>query len=39
LHARFGIDGSTRASLAPYNDDADVDAFLSGLADAAARLR
>lgn len=39
LHARFGVNGSTRASLAPYNDDADVDAWLAGLADAAIRLR
>ncbi|MSP87200.1 MAG: SufS family cysteine desulfurase [Alphaproteobacteria bacterium] len=39
LHARFGVNGSTRASLAPYNGDDDVDAFLAGLADAAARLR
>jgi cysteine desulfurase/selenocysteine lyase len=39
LHQRFGVNGSTRASLAPYNDVADVDALLHGLADAAARLR
>jgi cysteine desulfurase/selenocysteine lyase len=34
LMERFGISGATRASLAPYNDDADVDALLAGL-DAA----
>lgn len=27
----FGLDGTVRASLAPYNDDADVDALLEGL--------
>jgi len=32
LHARLGVDASVRASLAYYNDDADVDALLAGLA-------
>ncbi len=36
---RFGLQGTTRASLALYNNDADVDAFLTGLDDAATRLR
>ena len=39
LHARFGLTGTTRASLALYNDDADVDALLAGLDDALRRLR
>ena len=30
----FGLEGTTRVSLAPYNDDADVDALLDGIADA-----
>ena len=30
---------TTRASLALYNDDADVDALLSGLDEAARRLK
>lgn len=30
--------GTTRASLAPYSDDGDIDAFLTGLEDAMARL-
>jgi cysteine desulfurase/selenocysteine lyase len=33
----FGLTGTTRASVALYNDDSDVDAFLSGL-DAAIDL-
>jgi cysteine desulfurase / selenocysteine lyase len=28
----FGVEGSARASLGPYNDDADVDAFIAALA-------
>lgn len=32
LVASFGVPGVARASLAPYNDDADVDAFLKGIA-------
>ena len=38
LMDHWGIDGTTRASLAFYNDDADIDALLAGLADAIARL-
>ena len=37
MHA-FGIDGTVRASLAPYNDDGDVDALLTGLEDTIRRL-
>jgi selenocysteine lyase/cysteine desulfurase len=36
--AELGLAGTTRASLAPYNTDADVDAFLGGLERALARL-
>ena len=39
LMDRFGLAGTTRASLALYNDDADVDALLSGLDEAARRLK
>ncbi|HSE76419.1 MAG TPA: SufS family cysteine desulfurase [Alphaproteobacteria bacterium] len=39
LMDRFGLAGTTRASLALYNNDADVDALLSGLDEAARRLR
>ncbi len=35
----FGLAGTTRASLALYNDDSDVDAFLSGLDQAIALLK
>ena len=38
LMDHFGVTGTTRASLALYNDDGDVDAFLNGLEDAIARL-
>ncbi len=34
----LGVTGTTRASLALYNDDTDVDAFLNGLEDAIRRL-
>ena len=34
----LGVAGTTRASLAIYNDEADVDAFLNGLDDAIRRL-
>lgn len=34
----FGVAGAVRASLAPYNDDADVDALLAGLKDAMRKL-
>lgn len=37
LMARLGIAGTTRASIAPYNDDGDIDALLTGL-DQARRL-
>ncbi len=33
LHDRFALDGTTRASLAAYNRQADVDAFLNGIED------
>ncbi len=29
----LGIDGVTRASIALYNDEADIDALLAGLED------
>ena len=35
----FGIVATARASLAPYNDDDDVDALLEGLSEALALLR
>lgn len=38
LMDRFDLAGTTRASLQVYNDDGDVDALLSGLDDAVARL-
>jgi len=38
LMDRFGIVGATRASVAPYSDDADVDAFLAGLDAVQRRL-
>ncbi|MDT3735594.1 MAG: SufS family cysteine desulfurase [Denitratisoma sp.] len=34
----FGVPGAVRASLVPYNDEADVDALLAGLKDAMRRL-
>jgi len=33
LHDLLKLDGSTRASLAMYNNDKDVDAFLNGMED------
>lgn len=36
---RLGLAGTTRASIALYNSDADIDAFLNGLDDAGRRLR
>jgi cysteine desulfurase / selenocysteine lyase len=39
LMDRFGVVATARASLAPYNDDADVDALLEGLDEALAILR
>jgi len=38
LMERFGLAGTARASLAPYNTDADVDALLAGLDEAAAKF-
>lgn len=38
LMDRFDVAATARASLAPYNDDADVDALLSGLEDTIRRL-
>jgi len=32
LHRQYGLDGSTRASLAGYNTHNDIDVFLEGLA-------
>ena len=34
LHKRFDLAGTTRASLALYSDDSDIDAFFEGLARA-----
>jgi len=34
LHARFDLAGTTRASLALYSDDSDIDRFFAGLAEA-----
>lgn len=34
LHAKFDLAGTTRASLALYCEDADIDLFFAGLADA-----
>ncbi|BBK36388.1 cysteine desulfurase [Allostella sp. ATCC 35155] len=39
LMERFGLIGTVRASLAPYNDDSDVDALLDGLGEAIGHLR
>ncbi|MEX2298591.1 MAG: SufS family cysteine desulfurase [Dongiaceae bacterium] len=39
LMDRFDLSGTTRASIAPYNDDADIDACLDGLKDAVRRLK
>jgi cysteine desulfurase/selenocysteine lyase len=39
LMERFGVVATTRASLAPYNDEADVDAMLEDLDEALALLR
>jgi cysteine desulfurase/selenocysteine lyase len=33
LHRRFGVDASARASLALYNDDADIDALIASIAE------
>lgn len=37
LMERFGLAGTTRATIAPYSEDADIDALLNGL-DEARRL-
>jgi cysteine desulfurase/selenocysteine lyase len=39
LHQRFGVAASARASLALYNDDADVDALIASLARVRQVLR
>jgi cysteine desulfurase/selenocysteine lyase len=39
LAKRFGVAGTSRASLAPYNTDADVDALLTSLEGALKRFR
>ncbi len=39
LMDRFDLDGTTRVSLAPYNDNSDVDALLTGVRHAANTLR
>lgn len=39
LMERFGVAGTTRASLALYNDDSDVDALIDGLGEAMRVLR
>ncbi|HMR34194.1 MAG TPA: aminotransferase class V-fold PLP-dependent enzyme [Geminicoccaceae bacterium] len=38
LMERFDVAATARASLAPYNDDGDVDALLNGLEDTIRRL-
>lgn len=38
LMTRFGIEATVRASLAPYNTVADVNALIDGVADAAQKL-
>ncbi len=38
LMERFGLAGTARASLAPYNTDDDVDALLAGLEEAVAKF-
>lgn len=38
LMDRFDVAATARASLAPYNDDGDVDALLNGLEDTIRRL-
>ena len=34
----FGVQGAVRASIAPYNDEADIDALLEGMRDVIRRL-
>ena len=38
LMERFDVAATARASLAPYNDDADIDALLDGLEDTVRKL-
>ncbi|MCX7365674.1 MAG: cysteine desulfurase, partial [Alphaproteobacteria bacterium] len=39
LMERFDLDGTTRVSIAPYNDNSDIDALLTGVQHAARTLR
>jgi cysteine desulfurase/selenocysteine lyase len=39
LMDRFDLDGTTRVSIAPYNDNTDIDALLTGVRHAAKTLR
>ncbi len=39
LMDRFDLDGTTRVSMAPYNDGSDIDALLTGVRHAARTLR
>ena len=39
LMDRFDLDGTTRVSMAPYNDRSDIDALLTGVRHAAKTLR
>jgi cysteine desulfurase/selenocysteine lyase len=39
LMDRFDLDGTTRVSIAPYNDNTDIDALLTGVQHAAKTLR
>ena len=39
LMDRFDLDGTTRVSIAPYNDNSDIDALLTGVKHAARTLR
>jgi len=39
LMDRFDLDGTTRVSIAPYNDNSDIDALLTGVKHAAKMLR
>ena len=39
LMDRFDLDGTTRVSMAPYNDNTDIDALLTGVQHAARTLR
>jgi len=39
LHHRLGVDASARASLALYNDDADIDALVASVARAGKVMR